>query len=322
MLGAALLAFFLIYTCFRYNIIYIYSSERDARGLHYPRALKQTLTGVYLAEVCMLGLFGVKGAYFPMILMIGLLVLTYLVHFSISRSLSPLLYSLPRTLAAEEELRKAGHNPWNAENLEDGTEDTAQATLEQQPNDNAYDSDFDPSDPADQAVSHGEQVARGIEGADAAVDVGRDTLKKIIRKKYYESWIPSFISSIDFWTRWISPDPNQKPNFVLRFLHPEVFEDYHILRSKISEDIVEMDIPYDESVLKDAYSPPGVRDKSPKIWLPRDPAGVSVQEVRHCNKVIECTDADAWLDEKGFVDVNLDGETERWVLRDYERVRF
>ena len=258
-----------------------------------------------------------------MILMICLVVLTYLVHFSISRSLSPLLYSLPRTLAAVEELRKAGHHPWSAENLEDGTEDTTQAALEQQQQSyNGYDSDFDPSDPTSHEISHGEQTARGIEGADNAMDVGKDTISKVIRKKYDASAIPSFLIKIDFWTQWISPNPNQKPSFVLKFLHPEIFEDYHILRSKMPEEIIEMDVPYDENVLKDAYSPSSVRDKSPKIWLPRDPAGVSAQEVRHCSKVIECSDADAWLDDKGFVEVNLDGETERWVLRDYERVRF
>lgn len=318
------MAFFLIYITFRYNILYIYSSERDARGLHYPSALKQTLTGVYIAELCMLGLFGVKGAYYPMILMIGLLVLTYLVNFSISQSLAPLLYSLPRTLAAEEELRRAGHHPSNAEHLDDGTEDT-QAALEQQQHDHGYDSDFDPSDPADQAVSHGEQSSRGlrdVEGADNAVDVGRDTLRKFLRKKYEASSIPSFISTINFWSYWTSPDPTQKPNIILKFLHPDIFEDYHTLRDQMSADIIDRDISYEEGVLKDAYSPASVRNKSPKIWLPRDPAGVSAQEVRHCSKVIECSDADAWLDEKGFVDVNFDGETERWVLRDYERARF
>lgn len=302
--------------------MYIYSSERDARGLHYPRALKQTLTGLYLAEMCMFGLFVVKGAYFPVILMVGLLILTYLVHFSISQSLAPLLYNLPRTLAAEEELRKAGRQPLNAETLDDATQMTEQEALEQQQQNNAYDSDFDPSDPSDQAVSHGEQTTRGVEGADAAIDVGKDTFKKMIRKKYEKSPIPGIITAIDFWTYWISPDPNQKPNFVLKFLHPEIFEDYHFIRSKISEKLMEYDAPYDESVLKDAYSPPGVRNKSPKIWLPKDPAGVSVQEVRHCSKVIECTDADAWLRDNGMVEVNLDGETERWILRDYERVRF
>lgn len=319
-LAVALIAFYLIYLSYRYNILFIYSSERDTRGLHYPRALKQTLTGVYLAEVCMVGLFVVKGAYFPMIFMIGLLIFTYLVHFSLSKSLEPLLYNLPRTLAAEEELRKAGNHPWNAENLEDKNDDLDPQEAAESQNNVGYDSDFDPSD--ENNISHGQQSSRAIEGADAALDLGKDTITKFVRKKYYASPIPSMISAIDFWTYWISPDPSKKPNVLLKFLHPEVFADYHILRSQIPEAIANMEITYEESVLKDAYSPPSMRNKSPRIWFPRDAAGISRQEVDHCRKVIECSDSDAWLDEKGWVDVDLDGETERWVLREWERVRF
>ena len=108
----------------------------------------------------------------------------------------------------------------------------------------------------------------------------------------------------------------------LKFFHPAVFADYHVLRSEIPEAIANMEVTYDESVLKDAYSPPSMRNKSPRIWLPRDVAGISKQEIDHCRKVIECSDGDAWLGERGFVDVDLDGETEKWMLRDWERVRF
>jgi len=318
--GVALFAFFLIYLSYRYNILYIYASERDTRGLHYPRALLQTLTGVYFAEVCMLGLFVVKGAYLPMILMVMLIVFTWLVNFSLNKSLLPLLSGLPRTLAAEEELRKAGNHPWLAEILEDKDDGIdPQEGLEEQ-NNAGYDSDFDPSD--ENNVSHGQQSSRAVEGAEAAFELGRGTVSKFIKKKYYASSVPSIVQSIDFWTHWISPLPCENPSMVLKFLHPEVFADYHVLRSQMVESIANMDITYDESVLKDAYSPLSMRKKSPKIWIPRDVAGISKQEVDHCRKVIECSDADAWLDDKGFVDVNLDGETERWMLREWERVRF
>lgn len=79
---------------------------------------------------------------------------------------------------------------------------------------------------------------------------------------------------------------------------------------------------YEESVLRDAYSPPSMRKRSPRIWLPRDAAGVSRQEVAHTAKVVEVTDEGAWLDAKGGVSVDFEGETSRWVLRDWERVKF
>jgi calcium permeable stress-gated cation channel len=315
----ATIGFFLVYTTYRWNLLYVYSSERDTRGLHYPRALKQTLAGVYLAEICMVGLFGVKGAYGPLILMFGLIIFTTLIHISLNDALGPLLYILPLTVAAEEALRKSGNSIFNAANLEDMHD--ANDVLDSELQHTGYDSDFDPSNPTD-AVNHGEQSSRGVgvEGADAAIKLTTTTAASFAMKKYESSPIPALITKFDFWTHWISPDPNIKPNFLLKFLHPEIFADYHILRQQVPDDIPEF--TYEDSVLRDAYSPPSMRKRSPRIWLPRDVAGISSQEVAHSSKVVEVTDEGAWLDAKGGVSADLEGETSRWVLRDWERVKF
>lgn len=321
-LGVALLGLFLIYLSYRYNILYIYSGERDTRGLHYPRALLHILVGLYIAEVCMLGLFGLKGAFIPVVFMAGLIIFTALLHISLNDALAPLLYNIPRSLAAEEELRKSGNHPWNAQKFEDkddilDTHDDA----ENQGNNAGYDSDFDPSDPTD-TVSHGDQSSRALEGGDQMIDLGKTTIKAMIRKKYDASPVPAFINAVDFWSYWISPDPSKKPNFIIKFLHPDIFASYHVLRSQIPEDIAKIEVMYEEGVLKDAFSPPSMRAKSPRIWIPRDLAGVSRQEVAHSGKVIEISDEGAWMNERNLVEVDLDGETERWVLREWERVRF
>ncbi|TVY36676.1 Phosphate metabolism protein [Lachnellula occidentalis] len=319
-LGVATIGLFLVYITYRWNLLYVYSSERDTRGLHYPRALKQTLAGVYLAEICMIGLFGVKGAYGPLIMMFGLIIFTTLIHISLNEALGPLLYNLPRTVAAEEALRKSGNSIFNAANLDDMHDaiDVQDSELQH----TGYDSDFDPSNPTD-TVNHGNQASRGagVEGVDAAMKLGTTTATSFAWKKFETSPIPGLIAMFDFWTPWISPDPNTKPNFLLKFLHPEIFADYHILRQQISDDAVP-GFAYEDSVLRDAYSPPSMRKRSPRIWLPRDVAGISRQEVAHSAKVVEVTDEGAWLNEKGGVNVDLEGETSRWVLRDYERVKF
>lgn len=318
-LGVATIGLFLVYLSYRYNLLYIYSAERDTRGLHYPRALAQTLTGVYLAEICLVGLFGIGGAYGPLVMSFGLIIFTALVHISLSDALNPLLYSLPRTVAAEEALRQAGNNALDASNLQD-KDDALEAHNAELRQDHGYDSDFDPSNPTDLAVDHGEQTSRVVEGADRAVNLTTTTVTSFARKKLRASPIPSFISKINFWSYWISPDPTKKPNFLLKFLHPEIFCDYHILREQIPEDVYEP--TYEDSVLRDAYSPPSMRNRPPRIWIPQDAAGISKQEVAHSGKVIEITDQDAWLNDKGGMDVDLDGAISRWVVRDWEKVKF
>lgn len=82
----------------------MYDIVVDTKGLVYPRALQHLLTGLYLAEVCMIGLFAIKGAVGPVILMVLFLIGNVLAHLSLNEALAPLNTFLPRSLDAEEEL--------------------------------------------------------------------------------------------------------------------------------------------------------------------------------------------------------------------------
>jgi calcium permeable stress-gated cation channel len=97
----------LFYLAYRYNILFVSDSPVDSRGLIYPRALKQLFVGVYLAEICMVGMFAVSASPGPAVLMGFFLVFTVLFHITISKALDPLLYGLPRTLNTEEEAYQA-----------------------------------------------------------------------------------------------------------------------------------------------------------------------------------------------------------------------
>jgi hypothetical protein len=107
MLGWATIAMFFFYFAWRYNIFFVTDTQIDTRGLIYPTAIKQLFTGLYLAEVCMIGLFassmGTSLSPGPLILMIIFLIFTILFHLSLNAALDPLLYNLPLTLLAEEE---------------------------------------------------------------------------------------------------------------------------------------------------------------------------------------------------------------------------
>ncbi|KAK2672339.1 Calcium-dependent channel, 7TM region, putative phosphate [Fusarium oxysporum f. sp. vasinfectum] len=93
----------LFYLAYRYNILFVTETKIDTRGLIYPRALKQLFVGVYLAEICLVGMFIISKAAGPAVLMAAFLVFTILFHISLAKALNPLLYSLPRSLEVEEE---------------------------------------------------------------------------------------------------------------------------------------------------------------------------------------------------------------------------
>lgn len=59
-LGFATVGIGLIYLSYRYNMLYVHDTRIDTKGGFYSRALEQLMVGVYLGELCLLGLFGLN----------------------------------------------------------------------------------------------------------------------------------------------------------------------------------------------------------------------------------------------------------------------
>lgn len=114
-LGFASLGLYLVYQAYRYNLLFVYDSVVDTKGRAYPRALQQVLVGIYLSEVCMIGLFAIKAAIGPLILMVLFTIFTALAHISLNDALDPVVSYLPRSLEAEEE-GLCSSPSWNDEN--------------------------------------------------------------------------------------------------------------------------------------------------------------------------------------------------------------
>lgn len=57
----------------------------------------------------------------------------------------------------------------------------------------------------------------------------------------------------------------------------------------------------------EAYLPPSVTAQPPLLWVPRDQAGVSVQEIAHTGKIIPITDEGCDLNDKNKLEWDQDG---------------
>ncbi|KAI1750044.1 hypothetical protein F4782DRAFT_532935 [Xylaria castorea] len=122
MLGFATIGISLFYLAWRYKIFFVSDTKIDTRGLIYPRALKQLITGVYIAELSMIGLLATSVAIGPLVLMILFLIFTILLNLTINSAIDPLLYNLPRTLAEEEAARSRHGSVENGEKGADHAE--------------------------------------------------------------------------------------------------------------------------------------------------------------------------------------------------------
>ncbi|EXJ83617.1 hypothetical protein A1O1_07240 [Capronia coronata CBS 617.96] len=102
-LGFAAAGIFFFYLSYRYNLLYVIQVKTETRGESYTRALQHLMTGVYLAELCLIGLFGIKAAAGPSTIMTVFLVATAIYHITVNKYLSPLEHYMPVDVLSEEE---------------------------------------------------------------------------------------------------------------------------------------------------------------------------------------------------------------------------
>ncbi|KAF3005196.1 hypothetical protein E8E13_010771 [Curvularia kusanoi] len=91
-LGFATVGIGLIYLSYRYNMLYALDTHIDTKGGLYARALQQLMVGVYLGELCLLGLFGLNignsvVSAGPTVMQGVLIVATAVFHILITRKL-------------------------------------------------------------------------------------------------------------------------------------------------------------------------------------------------------------------------------------------
>ncbi|KAJ4266131.1 hypothetical protein NW762_004111 [Fusarium torreyae] len=296
---------------YRYNILYVFDSEMDSMGLFYPNALLQVITGLYLAEICMIGLFALKMAFPPMVLMLIFLIFTGIVHLSLRDSISPLLQNLPQTLSLEEELQEQEKMEAEARMqaaAESGEANGGTAASYFDADQNFGEEEFEepPSDDEDAHMHEGPQGSRGVEGAGGlklmVTEWIKSSTKEQVKKEVQQSPLKKFLD------RWIlvgdESNSDRPPTFLQRFFHPEVYEDFIALRKLMSlEELADADYAGDEKLSN--YWPPELWMPKPVLWIPRDEARVSRQEVAHTRKITPITDVGVGLNEKGllFVDV-------------------
>lgn len=106
-LGFATVSFGLLSLAVRYNVLFVLGTTYTTGGESYARAIKQLTVGLYLSEVCLLGLFAIsvnssKQSIGPLVLMIIFLVATVLWHLWLNRSLRKMSDSLPASEIPEK----------------------------------------------------------------------------------------------------------------------------------------------------------------------------------------------------------------------------
>ena len=132
-----IITFSLFWLVYRYNTLYVTKFRFDTGGLLYPTAINQLFTGLYLMELCLIGLFFLvrdaasDGSAYGLpckvqgVIMIVVLVLTSLYQWLLNSAFGPLLRYLPITLEDEavmrdEEFARAQEKKWKLDDERQG----------------------------------------------------------------------------------------------------------------------------------------------------------------------------------------------------------
>lgn len=292
----------------KYNLIYVFDTTTDSKGLFYPRALQQLLIGLYLAEICLIGLLILNSAFGPMGLVIALLLLTGLIHFLLRDAISRLMWSLPQTLSLEEQIQeeekaKLALHDDDEEAHGNDAGGTAASYFDVEQAFGDEEAEVEEIDEDDHHVVSN----RALEGA-SSIRLALTAWMKLaaiekVKTEMEQSGLNAIFAKLFAFAK--SGDGEEPPGFLVRWLHPEAHEDFVALRKLLPQED-RPPIVYTDGDKHATYQPPELWTPKPILWIPRDEARVSRQEVAHTRLSTPISDLGATLNHSGRIIVDLE----------------
>lgn len=276
----AAVGFFLLYVAYLYNLTYVFEESPDSRGIHYPRALFQTLVGLYIGQICLLGLFVVGKGWGPIVLQAICLGVTVFVHINLNAAFDHLMQFVPvdtmkpldgksdtpsfvniysNKAQDRDEIKELPHfpvkkyHPRNSMQLDQRTNSVL--------SENTYEIN--------------ENIVSGNEN-------------NLITVPLLADGDTSPVPPAPFWKRY--------------FL-PHIYNAYKVAKTRLPEiySLPDPDENANDSDNAHAYDYPAVSAKCPYLWIPRDPYGWSTTEIAKLHGIVEISDEGAAFNEKGKI---------------------
>ncbi|KAK4126149.1 DUF221-domain-containing protein [Parathielavia appendiculata] len=289
----AIITFSLLWVAHRYNMLYVTRFRTDTGGVLYPRAINQTFTGLYVMELCLVGLFflaedetGTNVCFPQGIIMVITIILTALYQYLLNSSFGPLLRYLPITFEDEAVLRDEAFQRAQARRLGlvgDDEDDEASALNRTGP------------------------AVTGDAGAAAADDIELEKLRGRRAHNRTGSVLGRFrpVKGIAQAGTWAARGGKQiraatfgraeeSLRTAAQYRKQRRQKDLEAQRAMGDAlyggycDVIEDLTPEERDVLvRKAFQHSALRARRPVVWIPRDDIGVSDDEIRRTNEFSE-----------------------------------
>jgi hypothetical protein len=270
-----ILTFSLFWVVYRYNTLYVTKFRFDTGGLLFPRALNQLFTGVYVMEICLIGMFflvqdadGNIACEGQAICMIVVLILTALFQYLVNDAFNPLFRYLPISLEddairRDEEFARAQRSRLglDGEDAEDEEYD-----FERQPGE-----DEGPSQETlgtKEVQRHGSKLTPGQHNAKRSSWADRSPNR---RSAYFGGRSDTKMPSVQKLRQKMAKDAESQA--------PGTAAIGQALFSGINDELEDLTPEERDQLVQRAFQHEALRARRPVIWIPRDDLGVSDDEV-------------------------------------------
>lgn len=277
----ACVGFFLLYIAYLYNLTYVYQESTDSRGIHYPRALFQTMVGLYLGQICLLGLFVVGKGWGPIVLQAICLGVTVFIHVNLNAAYDHLITVVPIDTMKALDGKSNTPSYVRIENEDEEKNEIKELPPFQikkyQPRSSGQYDQRTTSMFSDNTY----EIQTGVFDTDNENNINAVPL--------LADGDTTPVVAAPFWKR---------------FFQPHIYLSYKAVKSRLPEiynlpDPKEMTDPED---IKHAYDYPTVSSKCPYLWIPRDPYGFSTVQIQELEGIVEISDEGASFNEKGAIE--------------------
>lgn len=280
--------FFLLYIAYLYNLTYVFQESPDSRGVHYPRALFQTIVGLYIGQICMLGLFVVGKGWGPIVLQVIGLIITVIIHIQLN-------YAFDRLMSVV---------PVDTMKPLDGKSDTPSFKNICERVDKNRNPQFDgvkelPTFPIKKYQPRSALfMEQGTSDMYSENTIEYHYDASVVAQENAENYIPTIPLLADGDTTTIPPAP-----FWKRFIMPHIYLSYKAVKGRLPEiyGLMDPNETTDENAIAHAYDYPAVSAKCPLIWIPKDEYGFSTRLIREFDGIVTISDQGAHFDENGNV---------------------
>ena len=274
--------YFLLYISYLYNLTYVFSEAPDCRGMNYPRALFQTMTGMYIGEICLLGLFVVGKGWGPIVLQIVCMCVTVIMHLQLNHAFDHLMTVLP--VDTMKPLDGKTDTP-SFKNIYGNREDSQKNGIKELPQFPIP--KYQPKNP----FSNPSDTKSGLSDTtypymyDEALETPENN---VIGVPLLADGDTVRIPTAPFWKR---------------FFKPHIYHSYKAVKTRLPEiyGLVDPDEMQDENKILHAYDFPAVSAQCPYLWIPEDEYGFSKQIIKELESVVDISDRNATMDTAGKI---------------------